>query len=366
VNRSFSRWLAGPLLVLGLGLAPSSARANDLRKELGKFADEIKKLVVGQGKDSIDVGEFTGPATPVTSAGPGIQQIIIEELKARGITVKKSDLYVKGEYLIVEDDSDKTRDRIILRLLTLVRDKRGKVLLNLDADIKSNLDIIKTIGVQTYLPPKADTGDRNERLGKHKDKPPVAYDGKRIKTREDSPYCVEIRVAKVARKPALKDGYPFISMAKGECYEIYIENKSDYDAAVSVTIDGLDMFTFSELRNPKTKRPLYTHWIIPKGKATTIVGWHKNNKKSNLFEVTGFGDSEAAKLLKSSARVGTITVCFHAAWTGDNTPPDEKGARSADDLGTKRGPEVGKVVKTVQRKIGVLREAISVRYGKGY
>jgi hypothetical protein len=459
--------------------APRTPPPDTLRKELGKYAEEIKKLLAGQGKDSIDIGEFTGPATPITSAGPGIQQILIEELKARKVTVKSgAELYIKGEYL-VDDDSDKTRDRIVLRLLSVVRDKRGKTLLNWDTDIKSNLDIIKIIA-HTARPPRDEPEPFRKELGKFaedikklvldhskgsidvgeftgpaklapgaggkirsliiqelkarrirvesgaelyikgqfqivadkSDKTrdqailrlaTVVFDKRgrpllnmdadiktslttlarhleinldppaRLKTHKDSPYSVEVRVRKdvhakaVARKPSTKKrGSPFIiTISKGEYYELFIENKSDYDAAVSVTIDGLDMFTFSELRNPRTRRPLYTHWIIPKGKSLTIIGWHKNNKKSNLFEVAGIGDSEAAKLLKSTAKVGTITVCFHAAWEGDNTPPDEKGARSLDDLGTKRGLEVGKVMPAVKRKIGVLREAITVRYGKG-
>jgi hypothetical protein len=106
-----------------------------MRKELGKFAHAIGKLAAARGKDSVDVGEFTGPATPPTRAGPGIQNILTQELKARRVTARSgADVYVKGEYLFVEV-SDRTRQRLLLRLLAVVRDKRGKTLLELASDV---------------------------------------------------------------------------------------------------------------------------------------------------------------------------------------------------------------------------------------
>src|SRR5262249_11918815 len=69
-----------------------------LREELRRFAAEVKKLLKDEGQDSIDVGEFTGPPTPKTSAGPGIQQLLIEQLNGSKVHVKEgAGLYIKGE-----------------------------------------------------------------------------------------------------------------------------------------------------------------------------------------------------------------------------------------------------------------------------
>jgi hypothetical protein len=364
----------GPvLLVMGLLWAGPARAQEQLRKELETFAEDIKKLMDAQGQDAIDVGEFSGPPTPATSAGPGIQLLLTEALKAKKVIVKEgAKMFVKGEYLLVEDDKDKDRDRTMLRLLAVVRDKRGKTIANLQADLKGSLDIVKYTAPTGYLPPKMDGPDRNEKLKQIIDKPSVVIEGTRVLARKGSPYSVEIRVkrgkydASVARKPFVDKGQAYVTIDKGEYYEIHIKNNSYYDAAVSVTIDGLDVFTFSDLKDAKGQ-PRFKNWIIPKNSQRAVKGWFRNLEENYMFEVTSFPESEAAKRLKGNAKVGTITVCFHAAWEGTNIPPDEVGARSADDLGTKLGPPIRVKSKPVKRTIGVLREFVSIRYSKkGY
>ena len=87
-----------PLLTLLAGLAAAAAllgpvskatASAELRKGLGEIAKSIKQLLDGRSEDSIGVGPFTGPANFPTSAGPGIQQVLSEELQKVGITVKK-------------------------------------------------------------------------------------------------------------------------------------------------------------------------------------------------------------------------------------------------------------------------------------
>jgi hypothetical protein len=368
------RWSRGFLILLVafplFGL-PGRARAEGFREGLASFAKDISEFLAKSDYDAIDVGEFTGPATPVTSAGPGIQKTLIEELTKKKVLVKPgANLYIKGEYILIENTKDKERERVLLRLEAKVRDKTGKVLLEFVREIESTQELVKNLGATGYLPPKADDPDRNEKLNSQIKKPGVFIDGKRIQARKGSPYSVEIQVRRAGGAlakpltPTDEKGLAFVPIKKGDYYEIVLRNDSDKEAAVSVSIDGLDMFTFSKIRNKKNGQPQFTHWIIGRGKALVVKGWHIDNKTSDRFEVSSFGDSEAAKLLKGNAKVGVITVCFHAAWEGKTPPEDEKGSRSADSLGTKRGPPVDAPTKAVQRTVGVLREFVSVRYGK--
>src|SRR5205807_8945751 len=147
----------------------------------------------------------------------------------------------------------------------------------------------------------------------------------------------------------------------GDLYEVGVSSDGPHEAAVSLSIDGLDVFTFSDVKDEKTGRPRYSYFIVGPGQDFTVVGWHRTNDRADSFRVTSFADSAAAKLLRGSSSVGTITVGFHAAWTGDTPPDDEKGARDAGDA-TGFGPPRKTELKQVQRHVGVLRDAVSVRY----
>jgi len=51
---------------------------------------------------------------------------------------------------------------------------------------------------------------------------------------------------------------------------------------VTLTIDGLDVFSFSELR--KDGRPKYGHFIVPANSSFIITGWFKTNDKADSVE----------------------------------------------------------------------------------
>ncbi len=156
------------------------------------------------------------------------------------------------------------------------------------------------------------------------------------------------------------DGLAFCKIARNELYGIRVYNLSPYDAAVTLTVDGLSVFAFSENKT-------YTHYIIPAGGKADIVGWHRTNAVADSFRVVGYGESEVARLLPSSSSVGTVTAVFAAAWNaGATPPPDEaprsKGAPPADATG--RGPAVAAKFVEVVKDVGVPRSTVSIRYTK--
>lgn len=166
-----------------------------------------------------------------------------------------------------------------------------------------------------------------------------------------------------------KDSRPAVEIARGEFYALSLYNETKHSVAVTVNIDGVDVFAFSDLRLPADAKfpagkPKYSHFIIPPG-GGIIPGWHRNNQKSASFEVTAYGEG-ASKLLKlDSTRPGVITVSFALAWKGDEIPEEEKNVRrSASGNETGFGPDVQNKLEETQMNFGVVREIVSVRYSR--
>jgi hypothetical protein len=359
-------------VLLSCSLPAGSVRASALHKELGAFAQKIKALLDEQKREGIAVGEFTGPAGLGSTSGPGIQQALIEQLRALKVTVsKRADISVKGEYLTVPDERDKKdeRDRVLLRLMAVVRNSRGEKLVELKGDIASNEDIARVMGATASLQhmTNADAGDRNESLRRQLVKPAVHLAGTRVQARKGSAYAVEVLVDGKPRRPVVKDGRAFVPLARGEVYSLRVSNgNKKHEAAVSVTIDGLDVFTFSADRRPDGQ-PRYRYFMVRPYRAVPIVGWHRTNRLADSFRVVPLAESALAKrsgtagLLEKGSAAGTITVCFHLAWQGA-TPPEEKGARDVGPDATGFGPPRTTKFRPVQRQVGVLREAITIHY----
>lgn len=107
--------------------------------------------------------------------------------------------------------------------------------------------------------------------------------------------------------------------------------------------------------------------MIVRAKTSPVIrGWYVNLKQSDEFKVTAYAKSAAAALA-SSANVGTIMACFHAAWDpkGEAPPGEPKGvAQSLAADATGRGARFEQKYELFERKIGALRTAISVRYSR--
>jgi len=360
-------WLLASGLALAVvlaGGAPARA-ANSLRIELAEAAKKIAEVLRGQNADAVAVGEFTGPRRLRSSAGPGIAEVLTEELKKVKITVKdEANFEVKGDFLDIEDkDSEQLAALLKIRVL----DRTGKVVVEMERGIFGDQTLASLFGLTVELPPNAGDKARTQKLKESLEQPRTHLTQTRISAGPGSPYAIEILVKSgdryVPRAPSDEGGRAFVPIRRHELYAVRFINESPHDAAVTLTIDGINMFAFSEVKNRKTGQPQYTHVIIPAGKSGTILGWHVNNQRSDAFLVGEYAKSPAAQLLQSSAKVGTITATFAAAWPrGGRMPDDEPPSRSGD--ATVRGPEVAAKFKEVERDIGVVRASISVRYTK--
>lgn len=128
---------------------------------------------------------------------------------------------------------------------------------------------------------------------------------------------------------------------------------------MTISIDGLDCFAFSEARDPKANRPRYTHYILPPGKPATVVGWHlRDTPPDNYasFLVTEYGKGASSRMVaQAQGKRGVITVTFAPAYEG-------KPRSMGDETGL--GPPQSVAVQPVERSVGPVREVVSIRYAR--
>jgi hypothetical protein len=354
---------------LALTLLAAPARADDaLRTELAVVAKGIAEAVKGLGHDAIAVGEFTGPAQLAATGGPAVAKTLGEELTKNGLTVKRvATVGVKGEF---EDVKDKQSGLLAARIKGAVTDRSGKVLFTFSRGVFGDRVLAALFGTTGKLPADLPPKERSAAIEKSLDRPKAHVQGARVAAAADSPYAVEIWVAPrsgakyESRRATLDGGLAFVPIHRGEVFGVRLINKSKFDAAVTLTLDGLNLFAFSDLRDGKTGRPRYSVVLVGAGEEVFLPGWHRTNEVSEEFVITEYARSAAAQL-RSSAATGTVTAAFAAAWPKSAAPPpDEPGARarSADAVG--RGARLQKKYEEEERHVGVVRATVSVRYSK--
>jgi hypothetical protein len=200
--------------------------------------------------------------------------------------------------------------------------------------------------------------------------PFIFVDGTRIRSKQDSPFTLQVAVKPLAgadtadakpRQPVVDKGQAFVSIDKGEVYELLFHNSSQVEVAVSVKVDGIDMFTFSDDRDKRTGQPQYSHFIVSKGQTLLIPGWFKTidtKRKDNFlrFLVTEYGQGAASQFpTQSQGQIGVVTV-----QVSKSHMPGSGRAKSSAETGF--GPPVKADLQPVERLIDPPHEFISVRY----
>src|SRR5262249_56023329 len=126
--------------------------------------------------------------------------------------------------------------------------------------------------------------------------------GAKVSAAADSPYSIEVWAApqpggKYAPRPAAaQDGLAFVPLKRGEVFGIKLINRSPHDAAVTLTLDGLNLYSFSDLKDPKTGQPKLTVVLVGAGQEVFLRGWHRTHEVSEEFVITDYAKSAAAEL----------------------------------------------------------------------
>jgi hypothetical protein len=387
-SRLAAVFLVASAAYVPLVLAQDAAREfeRQIYREFG-FKRAIMEMALAAYKKlppeqkTLVVGEFTGSAQGApANGGPGIQHALIRDLARLGIQAEKEAPFeMKGDYSLVKEKPEYRN--YVLRLHSRLLAQQGDEVRELPvakwylADLGEAASLLGMTAAPAFQ--GASTGKKHiDGLQWDPKNPKVYLDGTRIRSARTSPYAIEILVKAESDGPAapveprLEGGLAYAPIKRDQFYEVRVYNESKYDAAVKLAIDGLDQFTFSDVRNPQTGDPLYRYLTFYKGTSYAIRGWHRTNQIADAFVVTTYAKSAAGRQLVSSAKAGTITVSFAAAWRpNERRPADEPPEVVAQDTtlgaqsGTGQGPSVAtKLSASTRPEIGVIRDVITVRY----
>lgn len=352
-------------LMLGaLFLVTSIARAEDedaLDAELKALAGQIKSLVAKREGGAVAVNSFKGASRLRVSTGTEIQSKLAEFLKADGLTLN-ADNYrfeVSGTFVDFEDPRTKL---LTVKIVARVTDSSADELGVFNRFVFGSEAVPRLLGLTVSTSPNADAKGRSDAFKEALKKPGGEIDGTIVRAAAGQPYGIEIVTpsgADYAPRTPVKDskGRLLVELKKSEIFAIQLHNSSPHEAAVKLTIDGINTFHFSQ-PDEKTKKKS-EFWIVPANGKAIVYGWHIDNTKSEEFKVVDFPDSVASGLnIQPSETIGSITASFSAAWADDNQKPkDEPPSRAAG-----KGNEIGVDTEQVARFIGQTRSTITVRY----
>lgn len=394
-------WGLSVLVILLFTGAPVMAEDASLDRVLEKMVKAVSEFLRSEGHDSITLGQFQGPPQLGATAGAGIVKKLTTLIAKpeHGITVKPigAPISLHGRYVAKENPATgglsvslsgtlETSFGDVVQNFTIndsarqdgLAVKQGK----LQAEVKKEEDVVRLLGITTSL----DSQDQNpdDRSGDLLDavkdslnpKAPLGFtvdDNGVVCRPQGSPYGIELIVGKaVTDDGRLTDGtsrpvktlgkFPFVEIQRGEIYLVKLHNDSEHEAAVQLSVDGLSVFDFSELKNADGT-PKYTYYFVPANSSIVVRGWHRDNTKVSAFQVTSYAESGAGTLDQKES-VGTVTALFSASWPKGQTPPPDESRDPERGLpdATGFGPTGKQSAREVQRDVGKLRASISVRY----
>jgi len=360
-------WHIAALLVSGFVLAgPTRAADRTIQGELAGFAKDVQKYLLAQNVRIVDVDRppFTGSGN--CTIEPRLRMTLVQELERLQIDIdKKARFLIRGQYKGLDlTDTKRLGVELTPELYDRQRDRTAftsKAKLITDSN-----EVIQTLGLTGALPPAGTEEERQEKIRKMPGSQKVHLASHAVLAEAGSPYGVEILVKKgedayESRPPTEQDGDAFVTIDKGKVYAIRLINKADHEAAVTLTIDGLNVFSLSRLweKDGGTTAVSYPTWMVPAGQSIVVHGWPLNVNEAAEFKVTSYGESAVAELGGDAKKAGVITALFAAAWPKGVRPPAGEGGKS---VATGRGAEIDSPFKPLERNVGRVRAFVSIRY----
>ena len=357
--------------------APRPVEASqEMRDKMELLADTILKATKNQ---PVSIGIFSPTDLPETNSGPGIEATLIDALgrKLPGSVRPDAKFEVKGDYAFAKSRDPQQQDLTkVIKIKARIVDKEFSddiLQIPLEITFDATKTIAEVLQVTVSLPADGTKQERNAKLDKARRAPEVEIGGtlqSLVSSSDGSPYAVELLVKPAnssdireaeSRAATVIDGQAFVEIARDELYEIRLYNRSKLPVAASITVDGLDIFHFSQDRMANG-RPRFSHLIISPGTTDTVVGWHhslEGTKNFISFLVTAYGEGAASKEAGSArGKVGVIHVQF------SNCKPLGEGERSAAGNETGFGPPREVKQKPVRFEIKPPHDFVSIRYSR--
>jgi hypothetical protein len=337
--------------------------ARSLRTELAPVAGKIAAVLKDKDLDSVALGDFTAPKEVPGGGGPLIAKVLGEELVKQGLTIKETGgVKVKGEYHSIRD---KKSQLAAVRIQGTVVDRKGKVLYQFDRNVFGESVIAALLGVTVQLPLTGDEKGRAEALAGCIAKPHVHIKDNAIAAGASRPYAIEVLAAANPRAnyevktPENKDGLAYVPIAEDQVFGVRLINHADHEAAVTLTIDGLNTFAFSA--KEERDQPRYSQWFVGPKSSVTVKGWYYDPEQGFIAFAPGKFPKLGGFVLPASPKVGTITATFAASWFKWNHPPVDEPKYKVWDDETTRGPRASALPVETKVNYGVIRDVVSVR-----
>jgi hypothetical protein len=348
-----------------VALCTGGVAADELGAKMEKFCAAIKPQLAERGQTSIAVGGFTPAAKLNASGGPAIANAMIEEFEKVGIKVDRdAPMEVTGRYSKVVEPANRLT---VLRIKCQILDNgTGGEFASVDVNLFDPATIMRLAGGSGDIS-GASLRERSAKVNQNLDAPQARVAANtRIAAAGDSPYALEVLVGSGddarPRAASVIKGNAFVSLGNDDVYAVRLINDSEHAAAVTLAIDGLSMFAFSE--NPQDRNSLV---IVPAHGQETIRGWFRTTEESNEFLVAELAKAAVSKKVPpSSASIGTITATVAVAWPQGAAPPpgEEDGVVQKGDSATALGKKINRKYERVEFQFGRPKVVISVRYNK--
>jgi hypothetical protein len=374
------------LFAMALLRAEPAFAKNTLLDATDEICADMKKFLDGQGKNKVRIGQFVGKSLEAgrASSSPLLKESLRISLLKQNIDVVdgKAAFEVTGSFQAIEDE--RTGRQAVILTVTLDDGlgnefkfqgvSKGKAEKYYFENVP---DVAKVLGINSYLPPNRPEKEQIIDIKESIDHPTCLLDGTRILAAKGAPFAVEILVApetSVKRKasdynvkqPKDQKGLAFVPIAPKEAYAVRLYNRSKFDVAVDLCIDGLNMYYFSEKRDPKTKSPAYRYIIVPANRNVEVRGWYVTGQDSDEFTITPRANSAIAKAMASNpADVGTVTANFFRAWDPEHGRPSDESPSVLDQIrSSSRAQRFLEKYVEVDYYVGTFRGSVSVRYTK--
>ena len=367
------------VLLLLYGFASPARADKQVHAELQKMAEQVAELL--KDKKVIKIGKFTSKGDSPSAYGPAIQHLLAQEFTRLQFKIDgNATVEISGDYRPASKDpgNPANKETFVRINAQLVDTATGEILNDLrilSRAIYGNETLMQVFAPLASIPPMADRQEANDYLRDALKKPQFNKEGARISAKNGSPFAVEVLVVddKEAANPEsgatvekTSDGLPFVAIKRNQFYRLRIHNNADFDAAVKISIDGLDQYEFSDKPFRKDNgEPKYNYRIVRKGKSLVVSGWFRNLEEFDYFVVTEYAKSASAELKRNPDEAGQIALVFYSCWEQEeNRPKDEPptGGRSATDA-TGRVPGGKEKNKEINVTVGTYRDVIGIRYG---
>ena len=360
-----------------------------LAVSMERIAEKVDEILTRMKRAKIVlVGDFTCPPKLKSSGGIEIGRQLGLALQKKGIQLSEQGAYTQiyGRFKVVKrrqhGDDDFESHALDVELEFLDEDdnelffqelKVGQKVNKIGQTIFGN-EVLQIAGVSLDVPPNVNEKERQKQIGQQIKTPPTKVQGTQVSN--GSPYGVEVLVNSdgniSTRQPTLDAGNrAFVPLHEGEEYMVRVYNHADHEIAVSMRIDGVNMFV-DAVDNKNNQR-----FLVRPGKFATIPGWYLHNGQETVhdaqgavvpptkaFLITGYENS-VAKRVGSNIGIGTISVEIRAAWDPNGTPPADEPRGGTKGAATGQGRDIDQKYKTLPRQISKhVRSIINVRYTK--